>query len=85
MFSHIESSEAVHKGGGMILCVLTDNSDTKKGSLEPFLRISLNDNTLVQQVQESLQLISDEIRRWRGILEIPYRDYLLRNKSWELH
>jgi hypothetical protein len=33
----------------MILCVLTDNFNTKKGSLEPFLR-SLNDDTLVRQL-----------------------------------
>jgi len=31
----------------------------------------------VQQVQKSLHEISGEISRWRKILEMPYREYLL--------
>jgi hypothetical protein len=32
---------------------------------------------LVQQVEKSLHQTSDEISRWRKILEVPYREYLL--------
>jgi hypothetical protein len=32
----------------------------------------------MQQVQKSLHIISsDEIVRWRKVLEVPYREYLL--------
>lgn len=37
-----------------------------------------DDNTLVQQVGKSLHQIREEIARWRDILEVPYREFLLR-------
>ena len=36
---------------------------------------------MVHQVSKSLNLISDEIARWRKILELPYQEYLLSRKG----
>ncbi len=32
---------------------------------------------VVQQLGKNLHLISDEVARWRKILEVPYQEYLL--------
>ena len=63
------------------ICVLTR---TAKRGRELETQLLLNKKPtkrsilyLVHQVGESLQLIRDEVARWRKILEVPYQEYLL--------
>jgi len=42
-----------------------------------YLIINPMDVNMVQQAGKNLHLLREELARWRIILEIPYREYLL--------